>query len=224
MNNMSLKAILKKILTEQNPLVLRRRSRMRQALENTAPTFLCPNCIGGILFHDLGLQFRSPTVNTMMNQRDFVKFVLDLDHYLARDLEFFDHPEHAFPCAKLDDVTVHFTHYRTEAEAREKWKTRAQRIDRENLFVFLTERDGLTEEEIRSISNIQSRGLLVFTAKSYPDIPYALQIPKYESVGEVGNILVQSWLDGSREYEKYFDFVKWFNEAEGNFDSSAFRK
>lgn len=222
---MSVKDIVKNILEERNPLVIRRRKKMRAALKNMAPTFLCPNCIGGILFHDLGLQFRSPTVNTMMTQRDFKKFVLDLNHYLERELCFFDHPEHDFPCAKLDDVTVHFTHYHTEAEAAEKWKARTARMDRENLFVFLTERDGLTEEEIRTLSGIHARGLVVFTAKAYPDIPYALQIPRYAADGEVGNILEKSWLDGSREYEKYFDFVKWFNEAEGgNFDIAPFKK
>ena len=221
---MRLKDTIKKLLEEQNPLVILRRNKMRKALENTAPTFLCPNCIGGILFHDLGLQFRSPTVNTMMTQRDFVKFVLDLDRYLGLELEFFGHPEHAFPCARLDDVTVHFTHYHTREEAEEKWKSRSARIDRKNLFVFATERDGLTEDEIRSLGNLKARGLVVFTAKAYPDIPYALQIPKYESDGEVGNILTKSWLDGSREYEKYFDFVKWFNEAYGSFDISNFKK
>ena len=66
-----------------------------------------------------------------------------------------------------------------------------------------------------ALQGIQARGLVVFTANSYPDIPYALQIPKYASEGEVGNILTRSYLDGSREYEKYFDFVKWFNEADG---------
>lgn len=202
-----------------------RRAKMRRALKVETPTFLCPNCIGGILFHDLGLQFRSPTVNSMMFQRDFVKFVLNLDHYLEQKLCFFAHPEYNFPCAKLDDITVHFTHYHTEAEAAEKWKTRTARMDRENLFIFLTERDGLTEDEIRSLAGIKARGLVVFTANSYPDIPYALQIPKYAPDGEVGNILAQSYLDGSREYEKYFDFVKWFNEADGGpFDISAFRK
>lgn len=213
------------MLTEHNPLAKARRSRMRRALKGETPTFLCPNCIGGILFHDLGLQFRSPTVNTMMLQTDFVRFVLNLDHYLEQELCFFDHPEYPFPCAKLDDITVHFTHYHTEAEAAEKWKARTARMDRENLFVFLTERDGLTEEEIRSLALVKARGMVVFTANSHPEIPYVLQIPKYAPDGEVGNILAQSYLDGSREYEKYFDFVKWFNEADGRpFDISAFQK
>lgn len=222
---MSVKETIKKIVDEQNPLVICRRNKMRKALENDTASFLCPNCIGGILFHDLGLQFRSPTVNTMMTQREFVKFVLNLDYYLAQELEFFDHPEHHFPCAKLDDVTIHFTHYHTKEEAEAKWKSRTVRLDRENLFVFATERDGLSEAEIRSMADLKVRGLVVFTAKSYPDIPYALQIPKYESDGEVGNILTKFWLDGSREYETYFDFVKWFNEAHGGpFDITPYKR
>ena len=68
-------------------------------------------------------------------------------------------------------------------------------------------------EEILSLKDLNVRGLVVFTANSYPDIPYALQIPKYEADGQVGNILAMSALDGKREYERYFDFVKWFNEA-----------
>lgn len=97
---MSVKETVKHLLSEKNPAAIRRRKKMREALTNTTPTFLCPNCIGGILFHDLGLQFRSPTVNLMMFQTDFVKFVLNMDDYLAKELSFFKHPEYDFPCAQ----------------------------------------------------------------------------------------------------------------------------
>lgn len=180
---MSVKSAVKHLLDEDNPLVLHRRRQMRRALTNPNPSFLCPNCIGGILFHDLGLQFRSPTVNLMLLQTDFVKLVLNLDEYLARELRFFPIPDSHFPCARLGDIVIHFTHYANEQEA--------------------------------------ARGLVVFTANDYPDIPYAVRIPKYTPDGEVGNILKKSWLDGSREYEKYFDFVKWFNKANGGDFSAA---
>ena len=94
---MRAKETVKHLLSEKNPVAIHRRKKMREALTNTAPTFLCPNCIGGILFHDLGLQFRSPTVNLMMFQTDFAKFVLNMDDYLAQELSFFKHPEHDFP-------------------------------------------------------------------------------------------------------------------------------
>ena len=181
-----------------------------------SPSFLCPNCIGGILFHDLGLQFRSPTVNLMIKQPDFVKFALNAEHYLSLELEFYDKPGYSCPCARLGDITIHFTHYATAEEAAAKWHDRKTRIDWENLFVFASERDGLTKEGILALGNLRCRGLVVFTANAYPDIPYALQIPRYAPDGRVGNILEKSWKDESREYERYFDFVKWFNEAGGD--------
>lgn len=212
-------------MDEKNPIVVSRRAKMRKQLHNTAPTFLCPNCIGGILFHDLGIQFQSPTVNLMMKQRDFLKFVLNLDHYLAQELVFFQHPEYTFPCAHLGDLLLHFTHYHSQAEATEKWLERSRRIDRDNLFVFLMERDGLTQKDILRLGELRVRGLVVFTANAYPEIPYALQIPKYASDHEVGNVLAKTYWNGRREYEQYFDFVKWFNEANGgNYDISAFTK
>lgn len=213
---MDAKKVIKTLLSEKNPQAIRRRTRMREALTNTTPTFLCPNCIGGILFHDLGLQFRSPTVNLMMLQTDFAKFVLDMERYLAEELVFFKHPEYDCPCARLGDITIHFTHYHSAEEAAHAWCERLKRIDPNNLFVFLEERDGLSRKDILRLGSIHARGLVVFTANSYPDIPYALQIHKYASEGEVGNILAKSYWDDSREYEKYFDFVKWFNEADGS--------
>lgn len=206
-----------------NPFARNRRRKMRRQLHNSDVTFLVPNCIGGILFHDLGLQFRSPTVNLMMTQTDFVRFVLNLKDYLTQELEFFKHSEYVCPCAHLADVDVHFTHYDTEEAAAKKWHERIDRINWDNLFVFCEERDGLTEQEMRALSAVPAKGIVVFTANRYDDIPYALQIAEYQQAGEVGNILKRSYWNDSREYEKYFDFVKWFNEADGkNFDISPF--
>ena len=53
-------------------------------MRNIAPNLLCPNCIRGILFHDLGLQLLSLMVNTMVLKRGLVKLVLHLDNYVGR--------------------------------------------------------------------------------------------------------------------------------------------
>lgn len=198
---------------------------MRKRLHNTNITFLCPNCIGGILFHDLGLKFMSPTVNLMMTQPDFVKFVLNINDYLKQEFQFYNHPEYNCPCAYLGDISVHFTHYKSNEEALTKWKDRVTRIQKENMFVFLEERDSLTKEEMVRLKNLKVKGLVVFTANDYEDLPYTLQIKKYKDDGEIGNILSRSFWNDSREYEHYFDFVKWFNEAEGgDYDISSFVK
>lgn len=86
--NMTIIDKLKKKVEQYNLLARRRRLKMQSRLTNQDITFLTPNCIGGILFHDLGLKFMSPTVNLMMTQTDFVKFVLNMDDYLKKNLYF----------------------------------------------------------------------------------------------------------------------------------------
>ncbi len=213
-----------------NPIAVTRRESMRQHLENKDFSFLVPNCLGGILLHDLGLRFLSPTVNLMMRQDDFLCFVLNLDEYLAEKLSFLDHSEEDCPRALLSpaglrQITIHFTHYKTEDEAAQKWYERAQRINRENLFVLLEERDGVSREELQIFGSLKARGIVAFTCNDYPDLPYCVYLPKYHAEGEVGNILKKQFLDDSREYERYFDFVKWFNEAKGgDYDVQLFKK
>jgi len=139
-------------------------------------TLLCPSCMGGELFHDLGLRFCSPTINLMMLQTDFVKFVTHFDEYMAKEFEFFKHPEYDFPCAKLGDITVHFTHYKSKEEALEKWYARSARINRDNMFI-------------------------VFTAHPFPDIPYALYIPEFKEAGIVQYIQNINYPSEKRNYE-----------------------
>lgn len=211
---------IKKWIAEENPLVIKRRKKMRNKLINSDITFLCPNCIGGILFHDLGIKFMSPTVNLMMNQKEFLEFVLNLDTYLEGELAFFEHKEYTCPCAKLiandlPEITVHFTHYKDKEHALTKWNERKRRINKNNIFIFIEERDGIMKKDIERLEKCNiARGIVAFTCNKYEDLPYTVYIPKYHSQGMVGNILKKNHFNGAREYEKYFDFVRWFNEAQ----------
>jgi uncharacterized protein (DUF1919 family) len=217
-------------MISNNPLARARRKHMRNSLRNTEFTLLAPNCMAGILLHDLGLRFLTPTVNLMMTQKDFLSFVLNMDDYLKAEFSFFSHPEFSCPCARLQPkglpaVTVHFTHYKTAQEAEEKWRERAARIRRDNLFVFLEERDGIDRVDLEKLKGLQVRGVMAFTCNDYPDLPYCVYLEKYHAAGAVGNILEKRLSDDSREYEHFFDFVKWFNEAEGgSYDVRPFVK
>ena len=201
---------------------------MRGRLLNKDFTLLAPNCMAGILLHDLGLRFLTPTVNLMMTQPDFLNFVLNLDQYLAAEFHFYKHAEYPFPCADLSPsglppITIHFTHYTSREEAERKWRERAERINRENLFIFIEEKDGIGPEDLKKLKDVHARGVVAFTCNEYPNLPFSVFLPKYQGAGEVGNILEKKMLDDSREYEHCFDFVKWFNEADGKeFDVRSF--
>ena len=59
-------------------------AKNRSRLNNTEPTVFASNCNGGVMLHDLGLQFRSPTVNLYIRPKDYVRLLQNLDHYLYR--------------------------------------------------------------------------------------------------------------------------------------------
>ncbi len=56
---------------------------MRSRLANGAPSILANNCNGGVIAHDLGLRFRTPTVNLYFPFPDYIRFLQRLDHYLS---------------------------------------------------------------------------------------------------------------------------------------------
>ena len=202
-------------LRTRNPISAIRRKKMREQIRNREASLLAPNCLGGILFNDLGLEFRSPTINLQIHQDHFIRYVLNRENYQNKKLEFYRRPDIPSPCAHLGDIDINFTHYKTPEEAEKKWLERSLRIDENNLFIFAMERDGIGKKEIQDLGRVKARGVLVFTAHPYKDIPYALYLPVFRKEGQVGNIMSQSLIDGSRYYEKYFDFVKWLNEADG---------
>ena len=115
---------------------------MRKKLRNDNFSIICSNCIGGVIYHRLGKQFLSPTINLWMNQKDFLKMALDLKSYMSKELAFIK-GEYDYPIALLGDVKVYFNHAKTEEEARHSWEQRKTRINYDNLYVIMYDRDGL---------------------------------------------------------------------------------
>ncbi|MBE7015920.1 MAG: DUF1919 domain-containing protein [Ruminococcaceae bacterium] len=175
--------------------------------ENT-PTIIASTCIGGMISHNLGLKFMSPTVNIWMTPEDLAKFVCDLDRYLALSPVFQKNTGYDFPVGKLDDVTVYFQHYHSDEEALEKWEERKLRIDRDNLYI-ITDDKRLSSQSANRLINAKYKRLIIFTSddtKSEPYFPYKC----YAKKDEVGFYSVRG-LGGFAPFEKEFNYSKWLN-------------
>lgn len=184
----------------------------RRKIKNKDFSLLASNCIGGVIYNNLGLKFLSPTINLQIYSNDFIKFVLNLDKYLNEPINFVE-PDNGIPVGMLDDIMIHFTHYRNNEEAAKKWEERKKRINKDNLYVILNDRDGVTEEQIRALSALDCKNICVFSSKKYNDLPYVYYLPKYQHDKCVGNLLKRSKLTGLREFEKCFDYVAWLNSS-----------
>jgi uncharacterized protein (DUF1919 family) len=63
------------------------------------------------------------------------------------DANVFRNENFKYPIGKLGtDIEINFLHYKTEAEVKDKWERRNQRINWDNLFIACTDRAGMTNK------------------------------------------------------------------------------
>lgn len=183
--------------------------KQRRRLINKKFSLLTGNCMGGYIYHQLGLKFSSPTINMMITNKDFVKIIFDQKYYMELNPIPYEDPEYpGVPSALLGDVVLHFTHYKNAEEGIDAWNTRKERIDYDNLYVIISDID-LTEEDIARLQNAPVKKIVVMTSKNY-GFDHCLYLPVYEGQPHVG-LLIGKTISGKWRFEKYFDFVKWLN-------------
>lgn len=114
-------------------------------------TIICNNCAGGAIMHDLGMEFRTPTVNLQILPEQFPKFCKNISYYLTSELTQCTDPEEPYagylktmfwgipslPMGLINDVLVVFQHYDSFEDAKAKWDERRMRVDYNSMgFLF----------------------------------------------------------------------------------------
>ena len=182
----------------------------QQRLSNHEMSVIASNCNGALILHDLGEQFRSPFVNLYLEPTDFVKYLQNMTAYNQMELGFITTDKQPYPVGKLSDITIHFMHYHSEQEAKAKWKDRLQRLNLDNLFIMMTDRDGCTQQDLQDFDQLPFKHKVVFTHKPYPEIKSSFYIKGFEKQGQVGDLFEFSGWNGQKYYDQ-FDYVSWFN-------------
>ncbi|OOF52083.1 hypothetical protein BKK54_00225 [Rodentibacter genomosp. 1] len=188
--------------------------QLKSRLKKHGMTVISANCVGAFILHDLGEPFNSPFVNLYLSPRDFIRYLQNIDFYQQQSLEFIA-SEKTYPVGKLSDIEIHFMHYHSEQEAREKWQIRSARINPDNLFIIMTDKDGaqgITYENLVAFDQLPFKNKVVFTHKPYPELRSAFYIQGFERQNQVGDLFAFSGWNGMKYYDQ-FDYVSWFNQT-----------
>lgn len=183
----------------------------RYRLKNQGMSVLSSNCNGAFILHDLGQPFNSPFVNLYLEPKDFIRYLQNIDHYLNQELSFIKGS--AYPIAYLDDIKIHFLHYKNAQQAKEKWQERSQRINFDNLFIILTARDNYSEQDLIDFDALPYKNKIIFTHMPYPKIKSAFYIES--SNHHSPDLFLYTGWNGKRYYDK-FNYVNWFNSLYGS--------
>ncbi|PJG85738.1 DUF1919 domain-containing protein [Conservatibacter flavescens] len=185
-------------------------SSNKQRLNNQDMSLLASNCNGALILHDLGQKFHSPFVNLYLTPKDFIRYLQNIPYYQNVKLNF--EQESPYPIAKLEDISIHFMHYHSIQEAEEKWYTRSARINDDNLFIMMTDRDGCTYQDLQAFDQLPFPNKVVFTHQAYPEFSSAFYIKGFEAQGQVGDLFEYAGWFGQKYYDQ-FDYVNWFNQT-----------
>ena len=192
-------------------------AKARKRLKNDHFSILCSNCIGGIIYHRLGKQFLSPTINMFIREPDFVEFCVHLDYYLAQKLRFIK-ANTDYPVGQLQgdgdqipSILLHFNHDKSPEAANANWEKRKKRLVRDNMYIILYNLSGVTEEELKKLESVPCNNKVVFTASPLKNIPWSFCIKPVESHKYAENYLEKD-LFGVRYFEKKFDYVRFLNQ------------
>ena len=182
----------------------------RNKLKNKDFSLISSNCNGAFISHDLDLKFLSPTVNLFFFPGDFIKFVENLDFYLQQELQFIDNKNYNYPVGILKDIQIHFMHYKNKEDAKLQWEKRCKRINRKNIFIMMTDRDGCSEDMIRRFDELPYKNKVIFTNKEYKQFPSAFHISGFDNGPSVGHLFKFQNTFGKKYFDN-FDYIKWFN-------------
>lgn len=200
----------------------------QKKLTNTEFTILCPNCVGGLIYHRLGEKFNSPTIDLTINSDDFCNFLENLEYYISKDVEYHSTRDDGVPIGIIrgdniySDIKIYFTHYKDFDKARDKWNERKLRIKKENTYAVMYdigdfnqedyEKAGyLSDENLKKFENFKCNNKVLLTSNPNHKSKYAYYIkPNYN--GPYPLVYLNRGITGLMQYEKEFDFVGFINK------------
>lgn len=186
---------------------------LRRKLYNRDFSLFSSNCYAGLIYHRLGLQFKSPTINLLFpSKKQYLKFLSNLKYYLSITPVEVKDENYNCPVGMIDDVKLVFNHYKSFNEAVEKWEDRKHRVNYDNLYYIFDDIADAEYNDLLEFNKLHCKGKVILTAKEYDDMENTVVIKKYKKAGKMeAYLLDKSVITGKTPADKVFDFVSWLN-------------
>ena len=105
--------------------------KYRKELRSLKITIFSKNCLAGFIYHTLGMEFCSPTINLFFENNDFYIFLNDLPYYLNAPLFETKNAQYISGILKGDashkDLSILFVHYDSFQAAHDAWIRRSKK-------------------------------------------------------------------------------------------------
>lgn len=191
--------------------------RWHRALQATGFSIISQNCLGGIIYHDLGIPFTSPTIGLAIYGEDFVRFAEHLAEYLeieAQPAGFQANASKTYPLIRVGDITVDAVHYESPEQAAEAWNRRARRVNLDDVRIIATMWDLGGDPSLADRLRACGYPLVIFSGEPSERADTLSLTGTGWHVDDRGIVhpVLTNWAHGGKRcFEHIFDFVGWLN-------------
>jgi uncharacterized protein (DUF1919 family) len=191
-------------------------------LDKLPPVVISNNCYSGQVYQVYNLPYASPFAGMFLYGPCYLKLLKNLKHYLQQPLQFIENSKYpdrpkTYPVALLDDIELHFSHYKTEEEAAEKWYRRTNRLleisDPDRYFFILSDRERVDADLIREFHQLPWLHKLSFGARAIEGLTPQQHIQVFKQYYRDRKRV----LNGKKLFKisfLYYDVIRWFTTGE----------
>ena len=173
-------------------------------------TIISSDCIGGCLYHDLGLQFNTPTINLTIPRS--MEFFEALTYYMQINPVPNGYSSKGAPVMLLDDLEIVGVHYQDHNELINKWNERKKRINWDRIVIMTSSRFVRTAEEQERFAKLPYHKVLFNGEKTTNCCEaYAPSVALNKDMTAYCDLL------GRRRFEKDLNCVQFLNGCAQNF-------
>lgn len=190
--------------------------KLRNSLTNKDITIVCNNCIGRVIYHNLGLRFLSPTINLSIQGEEYLEFVKNFKYYISCDIVESE-TEEKYPVGiikpeneKYIPIHLHFQHYKSFEQAKYKWNERKTRINWDNILFIWEFYDLSYENSLIYEFDKFPVNKMIITHRFFDNLDNQYQVSCYIDDKPVSKILSYNGLTGKRFLDE-IDYVTVMN-------------
>lgn len=184
--------------------------------KNKTVSIISDNCMAGSIYKIMNAPFNSPTIGLFIPGPDFVRFCRKLESYLQKEPRELKESKYSgkvdYPLGLLGDVELHFLHYGSFDDAKKAWVKRSERVDIQNIFFTMTDRDWTSTNDRDEFLGLDLENKLYFCSDNYKH-RNAIWCWRYKHLKEIGLVTtvleftdyfnVSDWLDKKQVVKKY---------------------
>jgi len=150
-----------------------------QTLKDKEFVIIANNCWGGEVYQWYKRSYNSPFVGLFLYSECFLKLVSKFEEYMAKELTFTKTSKYLtekqeYPIGLLGAIEIHFLHYKSEQEAKDKWNRRTARMrevtNKDNYFFKLCDMYNSSENILKEFHKLPLKNKVSFGIHNFKSL------------------------------------------------------